>query len=261
MQHLRGERRKMYYITPKTILDTRLESIKHPNWDIAVLIHHGAGKSEYITNMLNGKLYNHHQLLSMVGSDDVYEANFDNKKIAILKHSEAGPRTSILVEELAYLGVKYIVGCGSAASFSPDIKQGQAIVPDNAAITDGTSKAYSSDKYAQCDSDLLQLLIDGCNKQDIDIRKVTCATVDALYRESQELVDSFKDMKCDVLNMETSPLYTVAKACNVPAIWIGHVSDRLLKDGWEDWYVNKRTLLENDVKILKILLNALTKCL
>lgn len=249
----------MYYLTPQTIINNRLESIEHPNWDIAILIHHGAGKSDYITNMLNGELYNHHQLLSMVGSNDIYEANINNKKIVILKHSEAGPRTSILVEELACLGVKYIIGCGSAASFSPDIKRGQAIVPDNAALTDGTSKAYSNDKYAQCDSNLLELLIDSCNKNDINIKKVTCATVDALYRESEELVNSFKEINCKVLNMETSPLYTVAKVCKIPAIWIGHVSDRLLLNEWEDWYVNKRTLLENDVKILNILLDALTK--
>jgi hypothetical protein len=41
--------------------------------------------------------------------------------------------------------------------------------------------------------------------------------------------------------MEVAPFYAAAQACNVHAIWIGHISDCLGKE-WKDWNIDREEM-------------------
>lgn len=70
-------------------------------------------------------------------------------------------------------------------------------------------------------------------------RRVTCATVDAAYRETPELIQSFRGQGAQVINLETSALYAAAQSCGVRSVWIGYVSDLLVAGEWDDWYMDQ----------------------
>ena len=69
------------------------------------------------------------------------------------------PVVAIVMEELAALGVKTIVGIGTAGGLSPDLEVGQAVLCSAALRDDGTSHHYSPPtRWALPDTDLLASL-------------------------------------------------------------------------------------------------------
>jgi uridine phosphorylase len=66
---------------------------------------------------------------------------------------------AIVIEELAALGVKAIVGIGTAGGLSSDLEVGQAVLCTAALRDDGTSHHYlPPTRWALPDSDLLASL-------------------------------------------------------------------------------------------------------
>ena len=62
-----------------------------------------------------------------------------------------------------------------------------------------------------------------------------------------------------VLYIEISFLYASAKVCNIPAVWVGHVSDRLLPQAeWEEWFSDRDLMHIQSVAFTKELLNEMT---
>jgi purine-nucleoside phosphorylase len=59
--------------------------------------------------------------------------------------------------------------------------------------------------------------------------------IDALYRETKELIESFIKIGGEVINMESSAFYAASMLCKVESLWIGCVSDSLVGDKWKDW--------------------------
>jgi uridine phosphorylase len=68
----------------------------------------------------------------------VYEATIDRHRVGVVSRCIwGGPQAAILVEELAELGVKYMIGYGAAGGIVPDLPQGTQIVVSN---IDGISR-------------------------------------------------------------------------------------------------------------------------
>ena len=138
-----------------------------------------------------------------------------------------------MVEELASLGVRYVIGYGAAAAIIPSIPLGAQIAVESALIGDGTSRAYVSEASFVMAGSVLHDRLDRLTHRPLD---VTAANIDALYRETPREIDRLREQGAEVVNLESAAFYAAAQANHVEALWVGHVSDRLLDDRWEDWF-------------------------
>jgi uridine phosphorylase len=231
----------MRYITPEALLRLRFGDPPWPSWDVAVLCFRGAGGSGALVHKLGARPVGRKILYALEESADrpfVYETTLGAQRIVLVQRCLwGGPQTAILVEELACLGVRVIVGFGVAGSLVEALPKGAQIAAVGAVVTDGTSRAYTTAPSVAPDPGLLSAIEALASRQDIPLEAVTVATVDALYRESPADVRGWLAAGAQAINMETAPLYAAAAACGVRAVWLGHVSDAvwLSADQWDSW--------------------------
>ena len=140
------------------------------------------------------------------------------------------PVVAIVMEELAALGVKKIVGIGTAGGLSPDLEVGQAVVCSAALRDDGTSHHYSRPtRWALPDSELLASL-----------RSVLPGavvgpgwTTDAPYRETAEEILAYRGEGILTVDMEASAMFTVGACLGVQTASVFCVSDVLQGEEWQ----------------------------
>lgn len=247
------------YIEPGTIIGNRLRDKQIPAWEAAVLCFRDSRGSREIVRTFNARPIGYKVLFGMEESEEfpyVFEADIGGKTVGIVTRCIwGGPQAAILLEELTHFGVKYAVGYGAAGSIDTACKRGQQIVIDSALPTDGTSGIYREGELLP-DSGLLSLTRKAAEKLSCGIQCVTAATVDALYRETDTLVEEWRKQGAQVVNMETSPFYAAASECGVKSVWIGHVSD-CLGVKWEDWFCDRETMTSISASICLELLRLL----
>ena len=225
------------FIEPETLLSARLKDEgAMPRWDGAVICFRDHNGSRALVEAFSGRPWGRKVFWGMNESSElpcVYTAEVCGKQIGIVTRCVwGGPQAAILVEELSAMGVRFVIGFGAAGSLDPALPHGTQLVVNSAPCTDGTSGVYGTGPFKP-DERLLALLP--------AVAHVTAATVDAVYRETPELVEVWKRAGARVVNMEAAPFYAAAEACGLGALWIGHVSDLLVGD-WQDWYVDRHAM-------------------
>jgi len=230
----------MRYITPEKCVRIRLGDRPAPSWKAALLMFRDFPSSKVALDVFAPVSPVRYRMLYNLTSEDfepfVFEALVDGVPIGIVTRCVwGGPQAAILVEELAALGVRTIVGYGVAGSIDKELKQGDFVVATSALATDGTSQAYAADATLTSDQDLLQKAMEAGKRMGRPFRAVTAATVDALYQETPELVDDLRKQGGQIVQMECSTLYAVSRVCGVRSLWLGYISDSLVGEKWQDW--------------------------
>lgn len=228
------------YITAEQTIGNRLADHIRPDWDIAIICFKDFVSSQKLVEIFRANPIPYKIFYGMdVLSDPpfVYEASVGEKKVGILTRCLwGGPQAAILVEELFALGVHTIVGFGAAGSVSRALPKRTPIIAQSALVTDGTSRLYApANNRIQADWALMKVAMETTDGSPYSLHTVTIATVDALFRETKDIIAEWVEMGAEAINMESSTLYTVAASCGVSAIWIGHVSDTLIDEAWDDW--------------------------
>ncbi len=237
------ERNPMRYITPEHCIQNRLGTRSAPSWDAGLLVFRDRAHSQELLDEFDAVEPIQHRLLYNTPDDPVEPtacaADVRGKKIGIVTRCVwGGPQAAILVEELAYLGVPTVLGYGVSGSMDADLPQGRLILADSALPTDGTSKAYGGASRLLADTDLVDATKGAANALDLDVAPATAVTVDALYRETPELIAELRRQGGQIINLETSTLYTVAATCGIRSLWLGYVSDCIADGKWHDWFAD-----------------------
>ena len=134
-------------------------------------------------------------------------------KVVSLHHVYGGPVGSATVEELAYYGVKYILAYGLAGSLKGSVcPMGEYYLVKDAIAADGTTRHYTQAQVVHASQNLAQL-VDFLWRLDYKspMHVVRAATSDAIYRESNTLLQEFRLLKCDIVNLDTAHLYAVSR--------------------------------------------------
>ncbi|WP_199621264.1 phosphorylase family protein [Paenibacillus alkalitolerans] len=254
------------YLTPETVMINRFKSFPKPRWKAAILCFRDYIGCEIISNFLKATPIKGYKVFYGIDSNEtesqVFETEVSGQKIGIITRlSWGGPQAAILVEELAQLGVEYIIGYGAAGSIDREIRKGDLVVGINSLVTDGTSRIYfPNNNEINCNGILLNITRVASRSLELNVKEVTVANVDALYRETRELVSRFQSEGAQIVNLETSALYASAEICKVNSIWLGFISDSLVSDKWDSWDTDSRELSFNLSKIcLKIIGNLFEK--
>lgn len=227
------------YITPEALLHLRFGDRQRPAWDVAVLCFRGIAGSSALLEKLNARPVGVRTLYALEESTDrpfVYQADRGRARVVIVTQCLwGGPQTAILVEELAYLGVRVIIGFGVAGSLVAELPKGTQIVASTGIVTDGTSRAYTDLDAVMADAELAQTVVTVAEHSATPVVPVPIATVDALYRESDADVARWLAAGARAINMESAPLYAASAVCGVRAVWLGHISDSLINQQWDSW--------------------------
>jgi uridine phosphorylase len=140
------------------------------------------------------------------------------------------PAAAIVIEELAALGVKTVVGVGTAGGLSPDLEIGQAVVCSAALRDEGTSHHYSPPgRWALPDSELLASLRLALP----DAAVGPSWTTDAPYRETAEEIAAYREEGILTVDMEASAMFTVGASLDIQIASVFCVSDVLHSEEWE----------------------------
>jgi uridine phosphorylase len=229
------------FITPETILKMRFGEPPWPSWDIAVLCFRGEGGGGTLVDKLGARPVGKRTLYALEETAErpyVYETALGGRRILLVQRCLwGGPQAAILVEELACLGVRTIIGFGVAGSLVETLPKGAQIVGGHAAVIDGTSQAYTSSKTVYPDASLLAAVRAIAERQGVPLAAPCIAGVDALYRETPDDVRRWRALGVEAINMETPTLYAATATCGVRSLWLGHVSDTLwlTTQAWDSW--------------------------
>jgi len=212
-----------------------------PRWDIAVLCFRGDAGGGALADKLEARPVGAKTLYALEETAErpfVYQATLGEQRILLVQRCLwGGPQTAILVEELACLGGRVIVGFGVAGSLVETLPKGTQIVGASGVVTDGTARAYTTAESIDPDPGLLALVQRLAERQGIPLAAARLAGVDALYRETPDDVRRWLGLGVEAINMETPTLYAAGAVCGVRGIWLGHISDTLwlATQRWDSW--------------------------
>lgn len=229
----------MRYITPEMIVRKRFEGQAPPEWSAAVLSFRSRLDAGPLLRELGAEPLGRKIVWGMRESDEwplAHEMMIGSQRVGVIAGCEwGGPHAAILVEELACLGVKHLIGVGLAGSIDRDLPRGTLVYASSALTTDGTSSAYTDKEAVSCSENLCTAACNAARRTGAEIRPVCIATVDAIYRETDTAVAAWAARGAQAINMETTPFYAASEVCGASSIWIGRISDRLVGDEWEAW--------------------------
>jgi len=146
-----------------------------------------------------------------------------------------GPFCSIILEELAFFGVKHAVGYGFSGTLDSSIAPGNIMVAESGICSDGTSKEYTEDAEVPADQGMLASIMNIAKGYSIELKPGKVWTTDALYREYPSKIATWQSAGARFCNLETSPFYTVSKAVGIKAVYISVVSDDVTGSKWSGW--------------------------
>ncbi len=172
-------------------------------------------------------------LYSSNGAIPIYRVEYKGREIALYVSGIGAPACAAGFEEVIAMGARKFVLFGSCGVLNREA-DGKIIVPEAAVRDEGTSYFYKSPSDEVCmDEDSIKILESVLRDQDCDYIKGKVWTVDAVYRETKELVRERRAQGCIAVDMECSAMLSVAEYRRIPFIQFLFGADNLDGDEWE----------------------------
>lgn len=151
------------------------------------------------------------------------------------------PHAVIAMEKLIVLGAKRIWVLGWCGSLQRDLQIGHLLIPTRAISEEGTSQHYPlSGQTIESDPSLNDMLERALIQEDLPFFKGTVWTTDALYRETPNKVNTYRNQGVLAVEMEISALMTVARYRSVEMAGLLVISDELFDLKWRPGFSDPR---------------------
>ena len=181
----------------------------------------------------------------------------DERQVLMVDCVYGGPVCATVIEEMAYLGVKYVIGYGYSGSLRQEFVQGSIVLASSGIVSDGTSREYSELSEVKASA----VLMAAYNKLDASLRDGVLSgkawTTDAIYREYPSKVQSWLQAGADFVNMDTSHFYAVSQAVGIEALYFLLISDYVGGEKWEQEFLNigesREQLQEMILKLITVI--------
>jgi uridine phosphorylase len=158
------------------------------------------------------------------------------------------PATIAFFEELASCGIKRFVGVGSAGALHNIIKPGDVVICSGAFSDEGTSAHYPGHKFLSKPSlSLITQIARRFKEHHFPFVKGKSWTTDAPYRETKQKLEYFLTLGADVIEMESSAMFNVARFHKVVVANVFVVGDSISDGKWKPDFkspdIKKKSLL------------------
>ena len=162
----------------------------------------------------------------------------DQRQVLMIDCVYGGPVCATVVEEMAYLGVKYVIGYGYSGSLRREIIPGSIVLASSGIVSDGTSREYSEASEVKASAVLMAAYdkLDGSLRDHVLPGKAW--TTDAIYREYPSKARSWLHAGADFINMDTSHFYAVSQAVGIEALYFSLISDYVGREKWEQKFLS-----------------------
>jgi len=152
----------------------------------------------------------------------------------IIYHALGAPLAVIALECLIASGAKEILVLGFCGSLNPRYRMMDVVSVSKALSEEGTSRHYFSRNRIFRPSALLKNRIENfLRQQTLPFRSGTCVSTDAFYRETESWLEQKQRKKIDLVDMETSAVFALAKFHRIQAAALMIVSDELWSKAWK----------------------------
>lgn len=143
------------------------------------------------------------------------------------------PALTIQLEMLVALGAKKFIGVGTSGSLIGDVNVGDLILCTKAVRDEGVSYHYvPPSEFSYPSESLNQTLREAAKKKKLTLKEAPTWTTDAIYRETLEEVEHYRQQGVHTVDMEASALFAVARHRNVQASSLFAISDLLTGEEW-----------------------------
>ena len=162
-----------------------------------------------------------------------------------------GPVCASIIEEMAYLGVKYVIGYGYSGSLREEFIPGSIVLESSGFVSDGASREYSDQSEVKASEHLMTQY----DNLDASLREGVLSgktwTTDAIYREYPSKIQSWLKAGADFVNMDTSHFYAVSRTVGIEALCFSLISDYV---GGKKWKHQFHNLEESRAQLYQIVL-------
>ncbi|MCD4742441.1 MAG: nucleoside phosphorylase [Desulfobacteraceae bacterium] len=176
-------------------------------------------------------------------SSSLYLSTFftDKEKVSFAGPYIGAPYGVVLLESMIARGASKILVLGWCGAVSDKLKTGDLIIPSAAISDEGTSRNYVEENYkGVCDdfpvinpsASLVRAFGNQLGSMDLKFTKGKIWTTDAIYRETPEKVEFFRDKGAFAVEMECSALFAAAHYRNIEIAALLVVSDELKPTEW-----------------------------
>jgi uridine phosphorylase len=149
-----------------------------------------------------------------------------------------GPIVSVIVEELAALGVTHFFSFGLAGGLQPEGKIGDMVLCTQAIRDEGLSHHYlPADADAKPSADFTAVVAETLARRNLDFVRGSTWTIDSPYRETIEEVRHYRSTGIVTVEMEAAALFAVAAVRGVEAACVFVLSDLLGETEWTPDFV------------------------
>lgn len=190
-------------------------------------------------------------LFTHIGVAHQFHGFIDDFQVLMVDCVYGGPVCATVIEEMACLGVKYVIGYGYSGSLREEFIPGSIVLESSGFVSDGTSREYSNLSEVKAS----EHLISQYNKLDASLRDGVLEgrtwTTDAIYREYPSKIQSWLEAGADFVNMDTSHFYAVSNAVGIEALCFSLISDYV---GGKEWKQQFHDLGQSQIKLYEIVL-------
>lgn len=202
-------------------LDDRISRLKDHH---TVLFCFDAGIYRKLKKMFRGSIFS-----GLTGELYLME----NKIVLGGKFGIGCPATIAFLEELAACGIRRFVGIGSAGALHDDIKHSDVVLCTGAFSDEGTSAHYPDyELFSKPSHTLNTQLAQWFTTHTLPFVTGKAWTIDAPYRETRQKLEYFLNAGADVVEMEASAMFNVARFREVAIANVFVVGDSISGEIW-----------------------------
>lgn len=171
--------------------------------------------------------------------------NRQNPRIpAVVGPLMGAPYAVAILEMLHAWGAEQVLFMGWCGSIHGTLTSGDILLPSGALIDEGTSLHYrqSAGGLVQPDPMLHTRVFKSLESGNVAFESGIVWTTDAVFRETRDKVESFRQKGARAVEMELSALLSVAAFHHFATAGILAVSDELFSGQWKPGFSNERFL-------------------
>jgi uridine phosphorylase len=166
------------------------------------------------------------------------------------------PQAARIIEAMSAVGVKKFMVTGGAGTLNDSVTKNKTLVAYSAVRDEGTSYHYlPPSREIEINPKVLASIEKTLKRENKPYQLVKSWTTDGIFRETAHKVELRKTEGCDVVEMECSAFYAVAKAKNLSIGQLLYAGDIVSTNSWDyrDWhsaYSKREELFETGLKCL-----------
>ena len=138
------------------------------------------------------------------------------------------PRAVEPVHVFGQLGTPLVVQIGSCGSLQPQVRTGDVVLAETAAIGEGASQYYGGDGASAATPELVDRAQAAFSSRGFRVHRGPSVTTSALFAQPPAQVASWSDAGYLAVDMETSAVFTAARCFGMQAVSLLFVWDELL---------------------------------